>query len=140
MKKAIGTLLAFGFYIFMMGQSSIGDVCNKVKEGVFYFYPKNDKNGYIITREKNTQKEVNLFKGDTTLWRVEWKSACNFNLKFITKSKPLSDFEKRYYNAHLVVVNILEVTTEFYVYKSGIDSIENRHSIIDTIWFKPRVN
>lgn len=139
-KEFVSFLIALTFPLFMFGQSATVNNCNKVKYGTFYFYPENVQNGFIIIRKKNIQKEINLKTSDTTFWGVKWKNTCEFNLKFIRKSRLISNEEKAFYNSHVSVVNILKVTKEYYVFNAGLDSLTNKSALIDTLWFKARIN
>lgn len=114
--------------------------CIKVKSGTFYFYPENSKKGFIVFREKGIQSEFNLATSDTSYWQVLWKNDCEFQLKFIRKSNTISNEEKDFYDSHISVVRILKVANDYYVFKAGLDSLNNAGAVIDTFWFKPQAN
>ena len=139
-KGFVSFLIAFIFPLFMFGQSVTLTGCNKVKYGTFYFYPVKVQNGFAVIRKKNVQKEINLKTKDTAFWEVKWKNTCEFNLKFIRKSRPISNDEKTFYNSHVSIVKILTVTKEYYVFSAGLDSLNATNALTDTLWFKPRVN
>jgi hypothetical protein len=139
-KEFVSFLIAFTFPLFIFGQSTAVNDCSKVKYGTFYFYPENVQNGFTIIRERNIQKEINLTTSDTTFWEVKWKNACEFNLKFIRKSRPISNDEKAFYNSHISVVKILKATKEYYVFNAGLDSLNSTNALTDTLWLKARVN
>ncbi|WP_207515251.1 hypothetical protein [Longitalea luteola] len=113
--------------------------CNKVKYGTFYFYPPKTNDEFVIIRDKHLQREIDYKTKDTTFWQLKWKNDCEFSLRFIRQSGPISDDEKAFYNAHVSVVQIAKVSKEYYVFKGGLDSIESRNAVSDTIWFKPRI-
>src|ERR1700722_19176855 len=106
--KSINYLFVFLFPLLLAGQSKTPD-CRKVKTGTFYFYPANSQEAYTIIRNGAVQKEINMHQSDTAFFRVSWQSDCAFTLKFIKKSRNLSDEEKSVYNAHNLVIEILAV-------------------------------
>jgi hypothetical protein len=139
-KEFVIFLIALTFPSFMFGQSVTDNDYHKVKCGTFYFYPIGAQNGFTIIRTKKIQKEINLKTSDTTFWEVKWKNACEFNLKFIRKSRLMTNDEKSFYNSHVSVFKILKVTKEYYVFKAGLDSLNNISALTDTLWFKARAN
>ncbi|HEX6432511.1 MAG TPA: hypothetical protein VF008_32680, partial [Niastella sp.] len=66
------------------------------------------------------------------------KSACEFHLKFIRISRSISNDEKAFFNSHVTIVKIIKVTKEYYVFRGGLDSLNNKNGITDTLWFKGR--
>jgi hypothetical protein len=137
-KRHIAYLIALILPLSMFGQSVKSDDCNKIKYGTFYFYPANAQNGFAVIRKKSLQEEINLKTSDTSFWKINWTNACEFNLRFIRKSHPISDEEKDFYNAHVTVVKITKITRGYYVFKGGLDSINSKSAMTDTLWFKAR--
>ena len=135
--QMIKYLLACLFPLILAGQSK-GPDCRKVKTGTFYFYPANSQEAYTIIRNGAVQKEINMHQSDTAFFRISWLSDCSFTLKFIKKSRNLSDEEKSVYNAHNLVIEILEVTKQYYTMKAALDSLSSRMTFTDTLWFKSR--
>ena len=112
--------------------------CKDVKKGVFYLYPSSLPKGFIILRNDSIQKEINIETKDTSFWKINWKNSCTFNLKFIRSTQAMPEEEKKFYNLHQPVINVLGVTKDYYIFKVGLDSINAAKVIIDTIWFKAR--
>lgn len=139
-KEFIAFLIAFTLPLCMFGQSSTSNDCNKLKCGTFYFYPVNAQNGFVVIRKNSIQEEINLATSDTSFWEVNWKNTCEFNLKFIRKSQPMSDDERAFYSSHISVVKVLKVTKEYYVFNAGLDYLNGANALTDTLWFKPRPN
>lgn len=123
--------------LIILGQSKTV-ACSTIKTGAFYFYPEKGQKAFAIIRDDSMQKEINIKAGDTTFWKVNWQSDCMFNLKFIRKSQAISDVEKSFYKSHTTVFKILEVTKDYYVFKAGLDSINNAKMLTDTLWTKAR--
>lgn len=138
-KKKANFFIALVCPLFACGQPAGVNDCNKVKYGTFYFYPPKTNDEIVIIREKDLQTEIDKKTKDTTFWQVKWKNDCEFSLKFIRKIGPVSDDEKAFYNAHVVVTQIAKVSKQYYIYKAWLDSIESGNPLSDTIWFKPRI-
>lgn len=138
-RKHFYLLVTFLVPLLVFGQHTLGGTdCRRVKNGTFYFYPPNDQKGFIVIRNGATQREVNLSTGDTTFWKVRWKSACAFDVRFIRKSLPMSLAEAKFYDSHTTVFEVLKCQKDYYVFKGGLDSIDNPNALIDTMWLKPR--
>lgn len=139
-KNLISILVASISPLLMFSQSIKTNNCSKVKQGTFYFYPVKGQSVFTIIRENGIQKEINIKTGDTTFWKIRWRSACEFNLKFIRKSRFVSNEEKLFYNSHLSVVRILNVSKDYYIFNAGLDSLNVKNVLTDTLWFKARTN
>jgi hypothetical protein len=138
-KKKANFFIALVCPLFACGQPARVNDCNKVKYGTFYFYLPKTNDEIVIIRDKDLQTEIDKKTKDTSFWQVKWKNDCEFSLKFIRKSGPISDDEKAFYNAHVVVAQIAKVSKQYYIYNGGLDSIESGNPLSDTIWFKPRI-
>jgi hypothetical protein len=138
-KKNANFFIALVCPLFVCGQPAKVKDCNKVKYGTFYFYPPKTNDEIVIIRDKDLQTEIDKKTKDTTFWQIKWKNDCELSLKFIRKSGPISDDEKAFYNAHVVVAQITKVTKQYYIYNGGLDSIERGNTLSDTIWFKPGI-
>jgi len=134
-KLLIIFLISFLFPIILLGQSTTSS-CKKIRNGTFYFHPQNAQKKLIVVRHGSIQKEINPQKTDTSFWKVTWQNDCSYSLKFIRKSRPLSDEEKFFYTSHISVVKILTIKKDYYVFKGGLDSITNKSALTDTLWFK----
>ncbi len=135
-KLLINFLIAFLSPLILLSQSKTF-TCNKIRNGIFYFHPQDAQKKLIVVRKGSIQKEINTQKTDTSFWKVTWQNACSYSLKFIRKSQPLSDEEKSFYTSHISVVKILGIKKEYYIFKGGLDSINNKSALTDTLWFKP---
>ena len=130
-------LLTVLFPLFAVGQS-VGNVnCKRVKNGTFYFYPPKSK-GFTLVRKGGVQAEIDHSNGDTTFWKINWISDCVFDLKFIRKSRPMSLYEEKYFNAHTAVFEVLKSEKDYYIFKVRMDSISNLNSSTDTVWLNPK--
>ena len=138
-KKKANFFIALVCPLFACGQPAGVNDCNKVKYGTFYFYPPNTNNEIFIIRNKDLKTEIDKKTKDTSYWQVKWKNDCEFSFKFIRKSKPISDDDKAFYDAHIIVAQIAKVSKQYYVYNAWLDAIESKYSSSDTIWLKPRI-
>jgi len=113
--------------------------CGQLRNGAFYFYPRNSTNQYVTWRNGDEQVEKNLGTGDTTVYRVEWINDCTYSLAYISTNEKwtqdLIDFEKK----NKLVCEITDATDAYYIFKSHFDkhpglTIHNN----DTIWRNER--
>jgi hypothetical protein len=112
--------------------------CSTVKNGTFYFYPRNSENKYLIIRKQGLQQEIKVGLSDTSFWKVNWLDDCRYTEKFVRRTKPLSDAEKKYIYNVTVTTEILKVTRNYYTFRSGIDSLTGKDYLTDTVWIKLR--
>jgi hypothetical protein len=138
-KKKANFFIALVCPLFACGQPARVNDCNKVKYGTFYFYPPKTNDEIVIIRDKDLQTEIDKKTKDTSFWQVKWKNDCEFSSRFIRKSRLVSDDERAFYNAHVVVAQIAKVSKQYYIYNAGLDSIDSGNPLSDTIWFKPRI-
>jgi hypothetical protein len=137
-KKNANFFIVLVYLLFACGPPARVNDCDKVKYGTFYFYPPETNDEYVIIRDKDLQTDI-VKKNDTFFSQVKWKNDCEFSLRFIQKSRPISDDDKAFYNAHVIVAQIVKVSEQYYIYKAWLDSIESGNPLSDTIWFKPRI-
>ena len=137
MKVFLTINFLFLFPLILFGQVKSFD-CQQIKTGTFYFYPHKSKHQYIIIRESLLQKEINLNTNDTSLWKVNWQNDCIFDLKFISITRILSEFEKSFFNSHFSVIEIIDVKQDYYIFQQGLDSLNSINPVFDTLWFKTK--
>lgn len=136
-KRYINFLFTFLFPIISLGQSKTLD-CSSIRNGTFYFCPLNPQKKFTIIRENSIQKEIDIKTFDTSFWRVSWQSDCVFNLKFIRRSRLISEKEKIFLNSHSTTIKILNITRSYYVFKADVDLGTTVSTLTDTLWFKPK--
>ena len=100
-------LISLCFFSLLWGQNNPEQV-NRIKIGVFYFYPKNSSESFNIIRNDSIQMEINLNTQDTTIWRIRWQNDHLFNVRYWTGTKKLSDAELAFDNAHIIMIRITE--------------------------------
>jgi len=110
------------------------DTCNKVRNGIFYFYAKNTNEKFKLIRSDTLQQEINLSKGDTSFWKINWLDNCAFSIKFLNTTKVMPQDEKVFRNSHIIVSRILKVSSEYYTYVAGLDSLNSKYTSTDTVW------
>lgn len=124
--------------LFTCAQPAKVNDCKKVKYGTFYFYPPNTNDEIVTIRDKDLQTEIDKKTKDTSFWQVKWKNDCEFSLSYIRRSGPISDDDKAFYNAHVIVAQIEKVSKQYYVFKAWLDSFGSGKFVSDTVWFKRR--
>lgn len=131
------------FIVFVLlslgGHSQDTASCAALKEGVFYFYPKNSNSKYALYRNKDEQKEVNLENGDSTIWSIKWINDCTYILKFkSTSNKKISAEEKELNSKHKFVYSITKTGKGFYIFRGTIDKVNNQVILEDTMWMNEK--
>jgi hypothetical protein len=115
-------------------------MANAVKNGIFYYYPINSNESFSIVRNDSVQKETQLGTKDTSYWRISWQNDSVFSARYWKGTRRKSDAEISFYNAHLLVVKIKNITASYYTFSGGIDSVSGIGNTQDTAWFKPKLN
>jgi hypothetical protein len=137
-RKQIYFLITLFSPLLILGQSARNTDCYKVKNGTFYFYPPDKPKGFTVIRKGRTQAEIDLSTGDTTFWKVNWKSECVFDVRFVRKSSPMPLHESNFFNSHTTFFEVLKCLKDYYIFKGGLDSIDNPNALTDTMWLKAR--
>jgi hypothetical protein len=112
---------------------------NSVKVGEFYYYPKDSKETYIDIRNDSVVEEITLSTRDTSIWRIRWQSDSVIEMRYVTGTKKITDAQRAYRNAHMVVVRVDRVAGEYYTFSAGMDSVGGIGYTQDTMWFKPKI-
>ena len=107
--------------------------CQNVRNGKYYFQPRNSSKKFLVIRTDSIQKEVEVNSHDTSYWKINWITDCSFTLEFGNSTKNLTIQEKSFYASRKVVVKIVTVTKDYYSFKVDFDSISSR-SLSDTLW------
>lgn len=118
---------------YLFGQALKND-CNAIKAGDFYFNPAHSDKKFIIIRKDSVQEEIDINNRDTTFWAINWVNSCKFTLKFIGKTSPTTKDELNFYASHRIAYQIQEVKDKYYTFKAGLDSINAKNSVSDTVW------
>ena len=120
--------------------SQIPEDCAALKSGVFYSYPKNTADRFVSYRDNGIAKEYDLIKGDSSIWKVDWKSNCSYSLKFVSgsaKQKPeVAEFLKK----HIFFYTIQSITSDYYVFNGYIDKPKGDLLHSDTMWLHEKIN
>ena len=137
-KKCILLSISLCYFSLLWGQNK-AELPGWVKVGAFYFYPKDSKDPFYILRNDSVQEEINLSTKDTLFWRIRWQGDSVLHLQYLSGTKKLSDDERSFYNAHAIVTRINSVTSNYYTFSGGLDSVTGLGNTKDTLWFKPRM-
>jgi hypothetical protein len=115
--------------------------CTDLHNGIFHCYPKNLNQPYLIRRDGEFQYEYDITDNDTARWQVKWTNDCTYTMKFVEgRSKNFTDETVAYLNKHNIVIQITNVTNEYYIYNSYIDKASNLPLQTDTIWLSEKTN
>ena len=114
--------------------------CRDLRTGIFYAYPKNMEGRYFYTRDSLFQKEIEVIKGDTLVWKVKWLNSCTYSLKYVSGYKEEDKDQADFANKHIVIVKIKAITDNYYTYSAYIDEISDNPVVSDTLWLTEKVN
>lgn len=111
--------------------------CASVKKGNFYFYHTTSGKSYFISRNDSIQTEIDIETKDTCYLRVNWKTACSFELNYIRATQAVSEELGTTGKSTIVLVEISKVTKDYYVSTASIPA-DNFRGAPDTLWRKKR--
>jgi hypothetical protein len=112
--------------------------CASVLNGQFRYQPGGKGTVYTISRKDSLQTETKIENGERSMWRVRWLDPCNFTLSSIGVNRPWIEGEEQFWKMHKVVVRVLQVTDQYYVFESSLDSLALLHYYLkDTAWVTP---
>jgi hypothetical protein len=126
--------IALSLFISCLANAQSNTNCESLHSGIFYHYSNSGVLAYI--REGSIQEEVNLQSGDTSVWKVEWKSNCRYRLTYLHGQGPLAQIAKAVKTKFAVDVEIVESTADYYVYKTTENVKTHSVATIDTLWLK----
>jgi hypothetical protein len=122
------------------GNAQLPDGCSALKTGVFYSYPKNTADKYVTYREKGIAKEYDLVKGDSSIWKVDWKDDCTYSLKYVSGSAKLNPEMADFFRKHTLLYTIREATADYYVFNTFLDKLKGIRLGSDTMWMRKKLN
>ena len=114
--------------------------CSDIKDGIFYYYPKNSADRYIDVREGELLNEKNTKTGDSSIWQVKWTDECIYSLKYVSGNAKTTDEMQAFLKKHKFIYEILKVTNEYYVFKGYVDKTTNIPILTDTIWLNEKTH
>jgi hypothetical protein len=114
--------------------------CIPLRNGAFFYYPKNSHDKYVSKRDGAYQNEKNLHTGDTAVYKVEWLSDCKYSLKLISCSVKMSAGEKDFWENHKLVYDITSVAKNYYTFNGYADKSSNLVLGTDTMWMTEKIN
>lgn len=112
--------------------------CSEIKNGVFVYFSRATGTESTYTRNGETQKEFNPAKHETILWDVEWESDCSYFLKYNSGMEERPKDEQAIFKKHKILTQILQVTENYYVFRTSFDKASNPTILNDTLWIKQR--
>src|SRR5277367_3965118 len=110
--------------------------CSDIKNGVFIYFSHADGHQSTYTRNGNEQKEVNHLTHESVDYVVEWASDCSYFLQYITGKEDRPREEQEFAKKHKFLIQILQVTEQYYVFQTSLDKSTNPIIMTDTLWIK----
>jgi hypothetical protein len=116
--------------------------CKDLKNGIFFSYPKNTDSKYLYERTGDYQKETDLKKGDTTIWKVKWKNDCTYSIEYVSGNNKKNEeaFELLKKKKHKILFEIESITDDYYTYASYLDKTSNLPLELDTLWLHEKIS
>ena len=116
------------------------ELCNEIKNGIFYYYPKNSADKCAIIREGNLQKETRVTPGDTIMWKVLWLNDCTYSLKFISSNALIPIDNLKILKKEALIYKINSVQTSYYTFEGYLGTESSTPFQKDTIWIDEKTN
>jgi hypothetical protein len=120
--------------------------CADLRSGDYYYYPRNTLQQYHVIISGDQQKVLNMTrrKGsshyDSSVYRIEWKDACEYTLKYV-EGDGLADDDLKFLTKHKLVYHIDSIASDYYLFSSYQDrSSKDRLLAKDTIWTHPQTH
>ena len=108
--------------------------CKDFKMGIFHAYPRNTGSHFIIYREGDIEKDIDLTHKDTSLWKIEWDGDCTYIETYLSGNTKMSGEMADFLKKHSLVYNISSVTKDYYTYSEHIDKVSGTLLETDTAW------
>lgn len=98
--------------------------CSMLKSGRYRI--NNEKNGLvtILSRTGNKQAEVVEGEIDSSFMEVRWTGNCQYELHYMEGDPTIPDSLRDFAEANPVLVKILKVEKDYYIYRAEIKGIE----------------
>lgn len=137
--KVVAIFSLLGIYIFLtISFTNKKPPCSQFKNGVFHYYQNNGKFHSLVIRKDSLQTEINLNTNDTSNWRIQWVSDCEFTCKFISSTKNMSKPENDFYKSSFLKFSIVSATKDYYLYNAVFTANNYSKVFNDTMWVSPK--
>lgn len=138
--KYIICLFLFCFLTQIILAQTNENLCTEIHNGIFYFYPKNSEDKFVMVREGDLQKESNITTGDTIMWKVSWIDDCTYALKFISTNSIVPTENLKILKKHPFIYNINDVQANYYSFTGFLGKQTTTAFQKDTLWLNEKIN
>jgi|GEM_PF-5201360 hypothetical protein len=115
--------------------------CADWKNGVFHVYLKHEGGAhYVIYRDGDKETEINLNKGDSTVWKVQWLDDCTYSVHYLSGNTPITRHTSEYLQRHNLVYKIKKATPNYYTYSEFWDNARGLSLESDTVWLSEKAS
>lgn len=111
--------------------------CQSIKKGIFYSHYQGSEELYKTIRSDSLQQEINLTKGDTSLWKIKWISDCKYSVQYVSGIQMESKEMEQFYRSATFIATVIKVKPDYYVFSADVTTSKQRLEIRDTVWRKP---
>jgi hypothetical protein len=132
-KKNVTVLLLTSFIWHGCSQSVD---CSKVKNGKFSYISKSDRRKVFIERYDSIQVEYDYIKKDTLKSRIVWQDDCKFQMFINAFSEAKPNSQDSFYATHPVIVEIVQVTHQYYICKVNFSTGKRDIELRDTMYIQ----
>ncbi len=93
----------------------------------------------VIIRKDSLQSEINMRTGDTSYWRINWITDCQFSSHYLSGIKFASKGDEYFYKTStLVTITIGTITKDYFLYDALFENEYSRKKYSDTCWLHER--
>ncbi len=138
LRSSLFPLLLVSASLIFIRSEALDVSCEGLRNGQFYYYGKQSGEHFLILRQGSLQKEVNTVTKDTSYWSVAWINDCTYTASYLSGGGMKSNEEISFLRSHITIIQVQKVTTDYYIIKGALDSLNSRMYLVDTVWMKAR--
>lgn len=123
------------FLVFALPLTALSqDQAPPFSNGIFYTYSNTKHIRYRLERNGETEKDINLDSGDSSVWRMNWKDNQTYTFEYIGGNSPQMKGMEKFLEKHKIACKIEKVTADYYIYSGYFDKVTNLPISKDTVW------
>jgi hypothetical protein len=135
-KTKLVKIISICFLLFPVVAQSQDSVrsCKDLQKGIFYSYPKNSPDLYIIYVTDGFEKDVNTITGDSTIWKITSTGDCTSIAQFISSTDRYSEKDRKVLLKHKLFSRVTAITADYYTYTTYLEGVKKIPLLQDTVW------
>jgi hypothetical protein len=121
--------------------ASSQSACSDWKNGVFHVYLKHEGGThYVVYRDGDNETEINLNKGDSTVWKVKWLDDCTYSVHYLSGNTPIPRHVADHLQHHDLIYKMKKATPDYYTYSEYWDNARGLSLESDTVWLSEKAS